>query len=78
MQRYQILPSHRSSGSFVDPLDLNTYLPEKIGISQRTFFSRLPIQGCQIFLGTAYQHGEKYNEKPLSISNGPKIYQKWQ
>jgi hypothetical protein len=26
------------------------------------------IQGCQIFLGTMYQHGQKYTKCPLNIS----------
>jgi hypothetical protein len=30
-------------------------------------------QGCQIFLGTIYQNGEKYTKLPQNIPNGYKI-----
>jgi hypothetical protein len=33
-------------------------------------------QGCQIFLGTIYQHVEKYTKLPQNIPNVHKIYQK--
>jgi hypothetical protein len=32
-------------------------------------------QGCQIFLGTTYQNGEKYIKMIKSILNGHTIYQ---
>jgi hypothetical protein len=32
------------------------------------------MQGCQIFLGTKYQSGEKYTKLPQNIPNGPKIF----
>jgi hypothetical protein len=31
-------------------------------------------QGCQIFLGTKYQNGEKYTKLPQNIPNGHKIF----
>jgi hypothetical protein len=31
-------------------------------------------QGCQNFLGTKYQSGEKYTKLPQNIPNGPKIF----
>jgi hypothetical protein len=33
-------------------------------------------QGCQIFLVTKYQNGEKYNKLPRTIPNVHKILQK--
>jgi hypothetical protein len=36
---------------------------------------RAPDQGCQIFLGTRYQNGEKYTKWPQNIPNDLKIYQ---
>jgi hypothetical protein len=39
------------------------------------------IQGCQVFLDTIYQHGEKYTKLPLNyqmaknITNGRKLFQ---
>jgi hypothetical protein len=33
------------------------------------------LQGCQIFLGTTYQHGEKYTKLPQNVPNGHKKYQ---
>jgi hypothetical protein len=32
-------------------------------------------QGCQIFLGTVYQNGEKYSKLPQNIPDVHKIYQ---
>jgi hypothetical protein len=32
-------------------------------------------QGCQMFLGTTYQNGEKCTKWPQDIPNGHKIYQ---
>jgi hypothetical protein len=32
-----------------------------------------PIQGCQIFLGTKYQNGEKYAKLPRTVPNVHKI-----
>jgi hypothetical protein len=40
-----------------------------------SFFRTHFLQGCQIFLGTIYQRGEKYARLPQSIPNGHKIYQ---
>jgi hypothetical protein len=37
---------------------------------------RLCGQGCQIFLGTKYQNGEKYTKLPRTIPNVLKILQK--
>jgi hypothetical protein len=34
----------------------------------------LQQQGCQIFLGTPYQNGNKYNKWPQNLTNGRKIY----
>jgi hypothetical protein len=36
-------------------------------------FSLGQNQGCQIFLGTKYQNGEKYTKLPLIIPNVHKI-----
>jgi hypothetical protein len=33
------------------------------------------IQGCQIYLGTTYQNGEKFTKLPQNITNGHKTYQ---
>jgi hypothetical protein len=33
-------------------------------------------RGCQIFLGTTYQNGEKYTKLLYNIPNGHKKYQK--
>jgi hypothetical protein len=33
------------------------------------------VQGCQIFLGTKYQNGEKYTKLPQNKTNGHKIFQ---
>jgi hypothetical protein len=40
-----------------------------------SFQSRQCRQGCQIFLGTIFQHGEKYTKLPQNIPNYHKIYQ---
>jgi hypothetical protein len=31
------------------------------------------LKGCQIFLGTNYQNGEKYTKRPQNIPNGHNI-----
>jgi hypothetical protein len=60
--------------------------PEKMEANKsfdRPFHSHKPIhkQGCQIFLGTTYQNGKKYQlinnvyKWPQNIPNGSKIYQ---
>jgi hypothetical protein len=37
------------------------------------FFNTQVHQGCQIFLGTKYQNGEKYTKLPQTIPNVHKI-----
>jgi hypothetical protein len=35
----------------------------------------LANQGCQIFLATTYQNGNKYTKQPENVPNGHKLYQ---
>jgi hypothetical protein len=64
--------------------DKDTYVQLKLESEIRSkgtkWFRRLDThkvdwkQGCQIFLSTTYQNGNKYTEWPLNAPNGYNIY----
>jgi hypothetical protein len=46
----------------------------KLEREEKSVFSS-KAQGCQIFLDTIYQYGEKYAKLPLNFQNGLQISQ---
>jgi hypothetical protein len=45
-----------------------------LAIYVHVFQKRAKVQGCQIFLATTYQNGEKCTKLPQNIPNGHKIF----